>query len=139
MLSIVVFSFITGVLVTIIGYYTPFIMIGSAIFTIGAGLMTMYTVDMPDWRAYGFSIVAGAGCGLAIQNAFMSVQAVLPPATLSIGNATVMFSQTLSYPPPKPAFLLRLLTLQGRHLPRHLQFCPLKLPRKPNLPTNSQH
>jgi MFS family permease len=97
MLSVVLFSFITGGLVTWWGYYTPFIIIGAAIFTVGAGLMTLFTVDQPNWRAYGFIIVAGSGCGLAIQNAFMSVQAVLPKETLPIGNAVIMFSQTLSY------------------------------------------
>lgn len=96
MLSIVVFGFITGGLVTVLGYYTPFIILGAAIFAIGAGLMTMLTVDMADWTVYGYTIVAGAGCGLAIQNAFMAIQAVLPPSTLSIGNATVMFSQTMA-------------------------------------------
>lgn len=99
MLSLVVFSFISGGLVTWWGYYTPFIIVGSALFTVGAGLMTLFTVDQPDWRAYGFIIIAGSGCGLAIQNAFMSVQAVLPKATLPIGNAVIMFSQTLSYDP----------------------------------------
>jgi hypothetical protein len=99
MLSLVIFSFISGGLVTYLGYYTPFIIVGSAIFTIGMGLMTMFTVDQPDWRAYGFSIVAGAGCGLAIQNGFMAIQAVLPQETLPIGNAAVMFSQTLAYYP----------------------------------------
>lgn len=99
MLSLVIFSFVTGGLVTWLGYYTPFIIIGSAILTIGAGLMTLFTVDQPVWRAYGFIIVAGSGCGLAIQNSFMSVQAVLPKETLPIGNAIVMFSQTLSYDP----------------------------------------
>ena len=96
MISVVIFSFITGGIVQWWGYYTPFIIIGAAIYTVGAGLMTLYTVDQPDWRAYGFAIVAGAGFGLAFQNAFMSVQAVLPNSTLPIGNAVIMFSNTLS-------------------------------------------
>lgn len=33
---------------------------------------------------------------MALQNAFMSIQVVLPQETLSVGNAAVMFSQTLS-------------------------------------------
>jgi Na+/melibiose symporter-like transporter len=96
MISLVIFSFITGGLVQWWGYYTPFIIGGSAIYTVGAGLMTLYTVNQPDWRAYGFTIVAGAGLGLSLQNAFMSVQAVLPNSTLPIGNAVIMFSQTLA-------------------------------------------
>jgi MFS family permease len=100
MLSLVIFSFITGGIVTWWGYYTPFIILGAAIFTIGAGLMTTFTVDQPLWRAYGYTIIAGAGCGFSIQNGYMSIQAVLPQSTLPIGNAVVMFSQTLSYPSP---------------------------------------
>lgn len=96
MLSLVIAGFITGGLVTWWGYYTPFIIVGAAIFTIGTGLMTTITVSQPDWRAYGFTIIAGAGCGFSLQNAYMSIQAVLPQSTLSIGNAIIMFCQTLS-------------------------------------------
>ena len=99
MLSVVIFSFITGGIVQVWGYYTPFIILGSAVLTVGAGLTTTFTVDQADWRAYGIMIVVGTGFGLAFQNAFMSVQAVLPNSTLPIGNAVVMFSNTLSYSP----------------------------------------
>ena len=100
MLSLVVMGFVTGGLVQWWGYYTPFLILGSAIFTVGAGLMTLLAVNTTNWTAYGYTIVAGAGCGFALQNAYMSVQAVLPQATLPIGNAVVMFSQTLAYSPP---------------------------------------
>lgn len=96
MLSVVIFGFISGALVTLLGYYTPFIILGSAIMAVGCGLMELYTVDQADWRAYGFSIVAGAGAGLSFQNSIISVQAVLPRATIAIGNAAIMFSRTLS-------------------------------------------
>jgi hypothetical protein len=96
MLSVVLFSFISGASVTLLGYYTPFIIAGSVIMTIGCGLMELNTVDQADWRAYGFAIVAGAGIGLSFQNSVMAVQAVLPLSTVAIGNAIVMFSRTLS-------------------------------------------
>ena len=99
MLSLVVMSFIIGGIVQWWGQYAIFIIIGSAIYTIGAGLLTLSTVDQPNWRMYGFTIVAGAGCGICLQNGYLSVQAVLPQSSLPIGNAIVMFSQTLSYPP----------------------------------------
>jgi hypothetical protein len=100
MLSLVVMSFIVGGIVQWWGQYAIFIIVGSAIFTIGAGVMTLTTVDEPDWRMYGFTIIAGAGCGMSLQNGFLSVQAVLSQSSLPIGNAVVMFSQTLSYSPP---------------------------------------
>lgn len=96
MLSVVVFGFISGATVTLWGYYTPFIILGSIILTVGCGLMQLFTVDQPDWRAYGFSIVAGAGIGFSFQNSVMAVQAVLPLSTVAIGNAAVMFSRTLA-------------------------------------------
>lgn len=97
MVSFVITGLIVGGIVQWWGYYTPFIIIGSAIYTIGAGLMLLFAVDQSNWRAYGIMIVAGIGIGMSMQNAFMSVQAVLPQETLSIGNAVIMFAQTLSY------------------------------------------
>jgi Na+/melibiose symporter-like transporter len=99
MLSVVIWGFIIGGIVTWWGYYTPFIIAGAIIYTIGAGLMTTFTVNQSDWRAYGLTIFAGSGVGISIQNAFMAIQTVLPQETLPIGNAAVMFSQTLSYIP----------------------------------------
>jgi len=77
----------------------PFIVIGSIIFTVGAGLLTTLTVDQPDWRAYGYTIVAGSGYGLSLQNAYIAIQDVLPHETLPIGNAIVMFCQIFSFVP----------------------------------------
>jgi hypothetical protein len=82
--------------VTRLGYYTPFIILGSAIMAVGCGIMELFTVDQANWRAYGFSIIAGAGTGLSFQNAVMSIQAVLPRETVAIGTAAFMFSRTLS-------------------------------------------
>jgi hypothetical protein len=96
MLSFVVVGFFVGGIVTWWGYYTPFIIVGAAIFTVGAGLMTTFTVDQAVWRTYGYTIIAGVGSGFSLQNAYMSIQAVLPPSTLPVGNAMIMFSQTLS-------------------------------------------
>lgn len=81
---------------TLLGYYTPFIILGSAIMTVGCGLLELYTVDQANWRAYGFSIIAGAGTGLSFQSSVLSVQAVLPRETVAIGTAALMFCRTLS-------------------------------------------
>jgi hypothetical protein len=101
-----------GVAVSWWGHYAPFIVVGSAIFTVGAGLLTLFNVTLPSWQAYGFMIVVGSGYGLSLQNAYIAVQVVLPIETLPVGNAIVMFSQTFSYVPKKvgeslfPRFLL---------------------------------
>jgi Na+/melibiose symporter-like transporter len=99
LISAIVVGIFCGAIVTWGGYYTPFIVVGSAIFTIGAALLTLFTVQQANWRAYGFTIIAGTGYGLSLQNAYIAVQAVLPNETLPIGNAVVMFCQTFSYVP----------------------------------------
>ena len=104
MLSLIIVGLICAGIVTWWGYYTPFIIIGAAIFTVGVGLMTLFTVDQSSWRAYAFTIVAGTGCGLSIQNGYMAIQAVLPKETLPIGNAVAMFCQTFSYDPTHSSF-----------------------------------
>jgi hypothetical protein len=90
-----------GIVVSWWGHYAPFIIIGSAIFTVGAGLLTLFNVTLPNWEAYGFMIIVGSGYELSLQNAYIAVQVVLPIETLPVGNAIVMFSQTFSYVPNK--------------------------------------
>lgn len=97
MVSMVVISLIVGGILQLWGYYTPFIIAGAVIFTTGAGLMTLFSVDQPNWRSYGFSIVAGGGCGFSMQNVYLAVQAVLPQDTQPIATAAVIFMQTFAF------------------------------------------
>jgi len=99
LISAIVVGIVCGCLVTWTGYFTPFIVVGSALFTMGAGLLTLVSVDQSSWCAYGFSIIAGAGYGFSLQNAYIAVQNVLPNEILPIGNAVVMFCQTFAYCP----------------------------------------
>ena len=112
MLSVILVGLICGGIVTWWGYYTPFIIIGAAIFTVGVGLMSLFSVDQSSWRAYGFTIVAGTGCGLSIQNGYMAIQAVLPKETLPIGNAVAMFTQTFASPPNR-LLLMKFLVVRS--------------------------
>jgi len=99
MLSTVLTTIVTGIAITVFGYYAPFIIIGTCIYAVARGLMTLITVDSPDWRIYGFMIMAGIGVGLGMQPCFIAVQTVLPPETVSIGTSMATFTQTFSYLP----------------------------------------
>ncbi|KAI9170811.1 MFS-type efflux pump MFS1 [Paramyrothecium foliicola] len=89
------FSMAAGVLVSVIGYYAPFCLIGNAIAVVGCGLQTMVSPNTSTAEWAGYQIVIAAGFGLSIQQGFIAVQTVLPPEEISIGTAAVVASQSL--------------------------------------------
>lgn len=46
-MSAVVFAIAGGLGVTAVGYYTPFMIAGSTIMAVGAGLLLLFRVDTP--------------------------------------------------------------------------------------------
>ena len=52
---------------SLVGYVMPFMVLGGAVHTVGAGLLTTLSVDTPfvDWVI--FQVIAGAGLGMNLQ------------------------------------------------------------------------
>lgn len=94
-LSLVIFSLISGGAVTTLGYYTPFIIASAAIMSIGAGMLTTWTVDASPGHWIGYQILFGIGVGLGMQQTMVAVQASLDNADVAVGTAIIIFSQTL--------------------------------------------
>ncbi|EMC91453.1 hypothetical protein BAUCODRAFT_39638 [Baudoinia panamericana UAMH 10762] len=94
-LSLVIFSMISGIAVTALGYYTPFIIVSSFFMAIGAGMLATLTTHSGSGAWIGYQILFGAGVGFGMQNTLVAVQAVLPQVDIAIGTAIIMFSQTL--------------------------------------------
>ena len=90
-----VFCLITGILVSKIGYFTPPAIIGCAIAAAGSGLISTLetTTDTVQWAAY--LCVAATGIGIAIQQSFTAVQAVLTLEQVPIATAAVTCFQSL--------------------------------------------
>ncbi|KAF2809961.1 MFS general substrate transporter [Mytilinidion resinicola] len=94
-LGLVIMSMISGGLVTVIGYYTPFMLASTVLMTIGAGLLTTFETNTGHAKWIGFQFLFGAGVGLGMQQTLIVVQTVLPAKDIPIGTAVMMFSQTL--------------------------------------------
>lgn len=94
--AMIVCSALGGLLVNIVGYYTPLMFVGSAFLTIGAGLCTALKVDSghPQW--IGYQAILGIGAGLGFQQCINALQTVLPLQDISIGIAIITFAQSLS-------------------------------------------
>ncbi|OCL13154.1 MFS general substrate transporter [Glonium stellatum] len=94
-MGVVVLSLSSGISVTLLGYYTPFMYASSIFMAIGGGLLTTFATNTGHSKWIGYQFIYGAGVGLGMQQTLMVVQTVLPDADVPIGTAIMMFSQTL--------------------------------------------
>ncbi|KAF2645802.1 MFS general substrate transporter [Massarina eburnea CBS 473.64] len=94
-LGLVIVSMGSGIAVTAIGYYTPFMLLSSVLMSIGAGLLTTFDVNTGHSQWIGYQFIFGAGVGFGMQQTLVAVQSVLPKDDVPIGTAIMMFSQTL--------------------------------------------
>jgi MFS family permease len=94
--AMIVCSALGGLLVNIVGYYTPLMFAGSAFLTIGAGLCTTFKVNSghPQW--IGYQVILGIGAGLGFQQCINALQTVLPLQDIPVGIAIITFAQSLS-------------------------------------------
>ncbi|KAJ5249280.1 hypothetical protein N7468_000731 [Penicillium chermesinum] len=96
MLSMVIFSFITGGGVTATGKHLPFFILATVLSTIGAGLITTFETDTGHPKWIGYQVLVGAGIGLGVQLPVITAQAVLPAPDIPVGTAIMTFCQTFS-------------------------------------------
>ena len=94
-LALVLGAISAGQLTGRIGYYTPFMYISGLIMPIGAGLITMFTVDTGKGKWIGFQILAGFGIGMGMQQGALAAQTVLSKKDVPTGVSLMFFCQML--------------------------------------------
>ncbi|KAH9881744.1 hypothetical protein IAQ61_000472 [Plenodomus lingam] len=94
-LSVVVGSISSGGLVQRIGYYTPFMILGSSFMAIGAGLITTWDMGTNTGMWIGYQIILGIGVGWTMQQPNLAIQTILPKNDVPIGTAVLSLCQTL--------------------------------------------
>lgn len=95
-LSMIVSSALGGLLVNLVGYYTPLMYLGSALLTIGSGLCTTFQVHTGPGSWIGYQVILGVGAGVGFQQCINALQTVLPLHDIPVGIAIITFSQSLS-------------------------------------------
>ncbi|KUI71427.1 Putative HC-toxin efflux carrier TOXA [Cytospora mali] len=95
-LPMVVSSITSGVLISKIGYYTPFMLFGVVLLSVGAGLLTTLQVDTGEGKWIGYQVIFGFGMGMTFQAPNLAAQTVLPTHDVPIGTSLMLFSQLLS-------------------------------------------
>lgn len=94
-LGVVVCSLLAGILVTVTGYFSPFMYIGAVCMAVGAGLLTLMKPDSNHSIWIGYQALFGMGLGFGYQQPMIIVQSALPASDVPTATAVNMFSQTL--------------------------------------------
>lgn len=94
-IAVIVSNAISGGLITAFGYYIPILIIGTALASVGSGLLYLLQPESSLSLYVGLQFLAGIGPGLAFMIPFSAVSARLEPKDIEIGSAIVTFWQTL--------------------------------------------
>ena len=94
-LALVIFSILSGILVTVLGLYTPWMIGSSVLMAIGCGLLSTWAVDTSPGKWIGYQILYGIGVGIGMQQSLIAVQTVLPLKDIPIGTSIINFCLTL--------------------------------------------
>ena len=95
MIANALFSVIAGIFVSKVGYFAPPAIIGSAIGTIGCGLLSTLCVNSSAGAWIGYQVLISAGLGMAVQQGVIAVQTVLKLDQIPIGIAAIVSMQSL--------------------------------------------
>ncbi|KAL2133511.1 hypothetical protein VTI74DRAFT_2237 [Chaetomium olivicolor] len=95
LVAVVLLSVIAGAIVTMWGYYTPFMIAGSALAAVGYGLTITFEPETSSAAWIGYQIIIGAGVGIGFQQPLIAVQTVLDIDDVPTGTSLVIFLQTL--------------------------------------------
>lgn len=94
-LGMVVAVIASGGLVSAIGYYAPFMIIGTCFMSVGAGLLTTFDTDTSAALRIVYPAIFGLGVGLAFQQPVIAAQTVLSPEDIPLGTTVIVFGQSL--------------------------------------------
>ncbi|KAF4900349.1 Efflux pump aflT [Colletotrichum fructicola] len=92
-LAFILIIFMSGWGVTKTGYYQPFMLAGTVLIAVGAGLLSTLRVQSGAGQWISFQVIAGLGIGASTQQAAVAVQSTLTEGDVAIGVAVVLFFQ----------------------------------------------
>ncbi|OQE46599.1 hypothetical protein PENCOP_c001G06091 [Penicillium coprophilum] len=94
-IGIVISTMVSGTLISILGYYLPFLLVGGAISSIGYGLLSTLSVTTPVAKWIGYQILYGAGSGGTTAAPYIAVQNLVAPEQISLAMAIIIFWQNI--------------------------------------------
>ncbi|CAK7223719.1 hypothetical protein SBRCBS47491_005303 [Sporothrix bragantina] len=83
----------SSMLISRLGYYLPWAVVGMAISAVGTGLLSTLSPTTPTGHWIGYQILAGAGRGMVFQAPFLSIQHAVSPKQVSVAVGLLSFGQ----------------------------------------------
>ncbi|KAJ0290277.1 hypothetical protein CBS470a_003922 [Colletotrichum nupharicola] len=94
-ISTAIASIVAGGMVVALGFYNPFIIVGSMLVTAGSALYMVIKPDANLGMVIGAQILVGAGVGVGAEQANVAVQTVLPSEKIAKGTSLTLFTRLL--------------------------------------------
>ncbi|EGS19608.1 uncharacterized protein CTHT_0040870 [Thermochaetoides thermophila DSM 1495] len=95
LISVVITSVSTGGLITLVGYYNPFVLPSMVLFAVGSGMITTFEIDSPFRVWFGYQVLAGLGIGVGFQTGVLVVQNNMSLEWIPVATACVQLFQSL--------------------------------------------
>ncbi|KAH6651487.1 major facilitator superfamily domain-containing protein [Truncatella angustata] len=95
LIGVIVAVLASGALVSGLGYYTPFMIAGTVLMSVGVGMLSTLLPDTSNALLIVFPAIFGAGVGIGFQQPLIGVQTVLPKEDIPVGTSIVVFGQTI--------------------------------------------
>ena len=94
-ITITVATLVSGSLITYSGYHIPWMWAGSAVFSVGSGLLHTLTRSSPVGEWFGYQVVGGIGYGVTVQIPYFAIQVVLGQGDIPPASALIALCNSL--------------------------------------------
>ena len=95
MFGSIVFSIISGQIVSRTGKYRVLAIVGQIIIAFGMFLLSTMTIDIPTWRTAIYMVILGIGLGIAQPLYTLIVQNAFPPQRLGVVTSATTFFRSI--------------------------------------------
>src|SRR3546814_2133869 len=93
--GVLVTSIVSGQIISRVGRYRVFPIVGTAVMTIGLGLLATLDTESSTWAASGYMLVLGLGLGMVMQVLVLAVQNAVDSGDLGVATSgTTLFRST---------------------------------------------
>ncbi|KAF2708719.1 putative MFS transporter [Pleomassaria siparia CBS 279.74] len=94
-LGLTITQIVVGGTITVVGIFNPFLILGPAIATVGAGLLMLLDENSSAGQWIGFQILLGVGVGFCMTIPLMLAQVVVGTQDVPTATAITIFAQSM--------------------------------------------